>query len=343
MAEGRLKTAVVGVDEAGQILLQGLTRLGDLFELSAVADASLDAASTTARKYQVSGYDDLRQMLIQKELDVIISAGPLHYSIEHLHAAMKKGCHVLRYPPSARNYGEAAELLKTADAANVLYAVARWWRYRQAVRAMRSYLEKHADEQFYLVEAWCSSPGLSSHAWQKDPQLAGGGVVLYLSYPLIDQIRAIFGMPQQVYALCTNQAPDRKQRRALTEDTAIVSMRFDDRLIGKLVAGRTARPEGWLIRVYGRNCQLSLSEKGFTARDSTGETLEEVAAAESHELLIDTTLRYFGMAIMQEDFRPFESEPAEILGNMAIVQAAYLSDRTGMPEEPARIVRMTNG
>jgi predicted dehydrogenase len=343
MAEGRLKTAVVGVDEAGQSLLQGLARLGDLFELSAVADGAIDSANAAARKYGVSGYDDLRQMLIQKELDVIISAGPLHYSIEHLHAAMKKGCHVLRYPPSARSYGEAAELFKTADSANVLYAVVRWWRHTQAVRAMRSYLEKHADEQFYLVEAWCSSSGQYSQAWQKDPQLAGGGVVLYLSYPLIDQIRAVFGMPQQIYALCTNQAPDRKQRRALTEDTAIVSMRFDDRLIGKLIAGRTARPEGWLIRVYGRNCQLSLSEKGFVARDSAGEILEEVPTSESHESLIDTTLRYFGMAIVQEDFRPFESEPAEILGNMAIIQAAYLSDRTGMPEEPARIAKITKG
>jgi predicted dehydrogenase len=341
MALTKLKTAVVGVDEAGQALLDGLLRLGDIFELSAVADASIDAANPVARKHQVSGYDDLRQMLIQKDLDVIVSSGPLHASVDHLHAAMKKGCHILRCPPSARSYGEAAELFKTADAANVLYAVARSWRYRQAARSMRSYLEKHADEQFYLVEAWCSSSAQPAQVWQKDPQLAGGGVVLYLSYPLIDQIRSIFGMPQQVYALCTNQAPDRKQRRALTEDTAIVTMRFDDRLIGKLIAGRTARPEGWLIRVYGRNSQVSLSEKGFTARNSDGDVLEEVPAGETPESLIDTTLRYFGMAIVQEDFRPFESEPSEIMGNMAIIQAAYLSDRTGMPEEPARIASIT--
>jgi predicted dehydrogenase len=341
MTEGRLKTAVVGLDEGGQTLLQSISRQGDLFELTAVADANIDVAQSTARKHEVSGFDDLRQMLIQKELDVIFSGGPLHQSIDHLHTAMKKGCHIFRYPPAARSYGETSELLKTAEAANVLYAVGRWWRYRQATRAMRSYLEKNADQQFYLVEAWCASNQPHVHAWQKDPQLAGGGVMLYLSYPLIDQIRALFSMPRHVYALCTNLAPDRKQRRALTEDTAIVSMRFDDRLIGKLVAGRTARPEGWLIRVYGRNCQLSLGEKGFTARDSSGEILEEVPAGESTESLIDTSLRYFGMAIVQEDFRPFTSEPAEILDNMALIQAAYLSDKTGMPEEPARIARLT--
>lgn len=340
-AEGKLKTAVVGVDESGQTFLQGLARMNELFELVAVADGAIDAANAAGRQYNVDAYDDLRQMLIRKELDVIISAGPLHNSVDHLHAAMKKGIHILRCPPSARSYGEAAELFKTADTANVLYAIARWWRYKHAARAMRSYLEKHADEQFYLVEAWCSSSGKTPQSWQKDPQLAGGGVLLYLSYPLIDQIRAIFGMPQQIYAMCTNQAPDRKQRRALTEDTAIVSLRFDDRLIGKLIAGRTARPEGWLIRVYGRNSQLTLSEKGFVARNNDGEPLDEVLTGETQETLIDSALRYFGMAIMQEDFRPFESEPSEILGNMAIIQAAYLSDRTGMPEEPARIASMT--
>lgn len=340
MAEGRLKTAVIGVDETGQALLQSLARMGELFELAAVADSSLEAASAAGRKYGVPGYDELRQMLIKTDLDVVMSAGPLHYSIDHLHAAMKKGCHVLRYPPAARSYSEAAELFRTADAANVLCVCARWWRHKQAVRSMRAYMEKHIEEQFYLVEAWCSSAGQTNHIWQKDPQLAGGGVMLYASYPLIDQIRAIFGTPQQVYALCTNQAPDRKQRRFLTEDTAIVSMRFDDRLIGKLIAGRTARPEGWLIRVYGKNCQLTLSEKGFAARDSAGQLLEEVPAVESHESLMDTSLRYFGMAIVQEDFRTFANEPAETLGDMAFIQAAYLSDKTGMPEEPARIANL---
>jgi predicted dehydrogenase len=341
MAEGKLKTAVVGLDERDQSLIESLLRLGDVFEVSAVADAEGETAQVTGKKHAIDWFDDLRRMLIQKELDVIVSAGPLHNSIECLQAAMRKGTHILRCPPAARSYSEAVGLLKTAQESGVFFAVARPWRQRKSVHMMRSFLEKNAEEQFYLVEAWCSVPQLSdTHDWRKDPQLAGGGVVLNLSYPLIDQITSLFSVPQQVYALCTNQAPDRKQRQALTEDTAIVSMRFDDRMIGKIVASRTMWSGGWLMRVYGKNSQLLLNEKGFIARNGKGEVLEEVRRSDSEEVLTDKMLREFAAALLSENRDALENEPRGILNNMALIQAAYLSDKTGMPEEPARIIRI---
>jgi hypothetical protein len=51
----------------------------------------------------------------------------------------------------------------------------------------------------------------------------------------------------------------------------------------------------------------------------------------------------FAATILSSDHTALEKEPAEILGNMALIQAAYLSDKTGMPEEPARIAQMANG
>jgi len=344
MAEGKLTTAVVGLDERGQGILQSLARLEEAFEIAAVADADGDAAQKAGKRYGASGYDDLRQMLIQKELDLIISAGPLHGSIEHLQAAMRKGCHILRCPPAARSFGEAAELFKIAEENEVTFSVARPWRRRRGFAAMKRYLEQNTDEQFYLVEAWCSSAQRTDiNDWQKDPQLAGGGVVLNLCYPLIDQITTLFSSPQQVYALCTNLAPDRTQRQALTEDTAAVSMRFDDRLIGKIVASRTLWPGGWLIRAHGKNCHLTLNERGFSARDSDGALLQRPGRRDNEELLVDQMLRELAEAILAGDYRPFEKEASETLGSMALIQAAYLSDKTGMPEEPRRIVEMTGG
>ncbi len=342
MSENRLKTAVVGLDNGGQRLLAGLSRLSDTFMISAVADADSEVAQTAGKRYDAECFDDLRRLFIQKELDLVVSSGPLHNSIEHLHAAMKKGAHVLRYPPAARSFAEAAGLFKTAEENDVVFAVAKWWRHRQAVRAIGQFIRENPEEQFYLIEAWCSAMQPLSYAWLKDPQLAGGGVVLNLAYPLIDQITTLFSVPQQVHALCTNQAPDRKQRRLLTEETAIVSMRFDDRLIGKIVAGRTMWPEGWLMRVHGRNCQLTLSQKGLAVRDMAGKLIRRPGRRETDESLTDEMLGDLAAAILAGDYRPFEKEAAETLGNMAFIQAAYLSDKTGMPEEPARIAEMGN-
>ncbi|HSV27732.1 MAG TPA: Gfo/Idh/MocA family oxidoreductase, partial [Sedimentisphaerales bacterium] len=239
MAEEKLKTAVVGLDEGGRKLLAGLSRLGNLFEISAVADADADTAQTAGRMHAAESFDDLRRMFAQKELDLVVSSGPLHNCLEHLQSAMKRGTHILRYPPPARSFDEASALFKLAEESDVVFATARWWRHRQAYAALREYIQANPEEQFYLVEAWCSALEPKGHTWLRDPQLAGGGVVLNLAYPLIDQMMAMFPAPQQVFALCTNQAPDRKQRSLLTEETAVVSMVFGDRMTGKITASRS--------------------------------------------------------------------------------------------------------
>jgi hypothetical protein len=97
------------------------------------------------------------------------------------------------------------------------------------------------------------------------------------------------------------------------------------------------------MRVYGKDIQVTLSDKGFSVRNSKGDLLEEVKRHDSEEVLTDRMLGNFAAAILSGDHATLEKEPAEILGNMALMQAAYLSYKTGMPEEPARIIQMTNG
>ncbi len=340
MPDTRLKTAVVGLDEGGRAMLAGLSRLADFFEVVAVADSDAVAAQTVGKRYSAEAFDDLRRLFVQKELDLVVSSGPLHNSLEHLCGAMKKGTHLLRYPPPARSCAEAAGLFKLAEEGEVIFATAKWWRQSQATAGIKEFIQANPEEQFYLVEAWCSALQPSNLAWLKDPQFTGGGVVLNLAYPLIDIVTQLFGVPQQVFSLCTNQAPDRKQRRLLTEETAVVSMRFDDRLIGRLTASRTMWPDGWLLRVHGKGCLLTLSDKGFAVRDLAGKIVRRPGRRESAESLVDSTLTSFAKAVLAGDYAPFENEAAETLGNMTLIQAAYLSDKTGMPEEPARIAEM---
>jgi predicted dehydrogenase len=341
MSEGRLKTAVVGLDERGLALLEGVLRLEDIYALAAVADATGDLAQAIGKRHAVAWFDDLRQMLIQKDLDLLVASAPLYIVIDHLHAAMRKGCHILRCPPAARSFGELSALLETARANRVFFAAARPWRHRRNMQSMKHFIEEHPEEQFYLAEAWCAPSAREENSgWRKDPYLAGGGAILHAGWMLIDVMVWLFGVPQQVYTLCTNQAPDRTQRRSLTEETAIVSMRFDDRLIGKLILGRTMSPPGWLLRVSGRNCQLLLNEKAFTVRDVDGRTVAETRQRDSEQTLTDRMLRGFGSALAGGDHAALENEPKQLLDNMSLIQAAYLSDKTGLPEEPARIVQM---
>ena len=51
MSEDKLKTAVLGLDDRGRLLLEAATQ-ADYFEIAAVADKDANLAESTANKYK---------------------------------------------------------------------------------------------------------------------------------------------------------------------------------------------------------------------------------------------------------------------------------------------------
>ena len=237
MGEKKLKTAVLGLKGRGELLLEAISGF-DYFQLEAVADKDNELAGKTAQRYGCTWYDDYRQLVIQNQFDCLLVAAGTHSSAEHIKAAMKKKCNILKLAPAARNFEEAAEFVRLAEEEKVRFAVANAKRFARSFLALRQFLQEGEIEGIFLVTATCAVGDRPHPAWQTDPKLAGGGVLLHNCYEIIDQIVWNFGVPAQVYSLNSNAAGDRQQRLYLTEDTAVVTMKFSDTLSGNLIASR---------------------------------------------------------------------------------------------------------
>ena len=75
MSENKLKTAVLGLNDTGQLLLEAASGV-DYFQIQAVADKDTKLAERVAAKYKCAHYDDFRQLIIQNHLDcVLVAAG----------------------------------------------------------------------------------------------------------------------------------------------------------------------------------------------------------------------------------------------------------------------------
>jgi predicted dehydrogenase len=146
--------------------------------------------------------------------------------------------------------------------------------------------------------------------------------------------------PQQVYSLNTNTAGDRQQRSYLTEDTAVVTMKFADTSFGNLIASKVFGPEQEILKVYGKDKILTVSNARFIISDGLGRVSEE-SEYDDNELIWHTALlENFALSTLLPDKNKLCSTARENLNDMAVIEAAYLSARTGMPEEPARILKM---
>jgi predicted dehydrogenase len=254
--------------------------------------------------------------------------------------AMKKKCNILKLSPPARNFAEADGFVRLAEEENIKFAVANPNRFAQSFLALKKFLQENRLEQVFLITAAYNGANEHTPLWQADPKLAGGGVLLYNCYEIIDQIVWNFGLPQQVFSLTTNQATDKQQRLYLTEDTAVVTMKFTDIFFGTLTAGRNLGPKQNSLKIYGKDKTLTVSENLFVIGDHLGQATEEIEHGVDRICCMKDTLQNFALCILSPDKNRLCSSGKENLKNMAVVESAYLSARTGMPEEPARILQM---
>ncbi len=342
MAEKKFKAGILGLNLKGQALLEAAEQCGQ-YEVVAVAGLDAETLPQIAQKYQAQAYGDYRQVVAQNDLDVLFVAGSMRLCDEHVRAALRKGCDVVRLVPPALDFEQAAELVLTARKEKTRFIVANPRRFAPSFKDMRSYLHEEGADTFHLISAVTNAPqGFDDprDRWLTDPHLAGGGVLLHDCYGLIDQILLSFPLPQQVYSINTNHAPDRQQRLSLTEDTAVVTMRFSDTLLGNLSTSRTFGP--WLcrLRVHKDDGYAIVTDDRLTIHDNDGRILQERSYVYDESQLMRELLENVAQHKRHPRKVKLFADSDDDLRTMAVIQAAYVSARTAAAEEPAKILDM---
>jgi UDP-N-acetyl-2-amino-2-deoxyglucuronate dehydrogenase len=341
MSDGKLNTAILGLNSGGQLLLKASEAM-DCFEIQAVADKDTNLAEKIARQFQCAAYDDYRQLIIQNQLDCLLVAAPMHSCDEYVRMAMKKKFNVLKMAPVARDFEEAAGFVRLAEEQEIQFAIANPSRYARSYAELRKLLEEGQIEHAFLITAFCNVGDHPESGWRTDPKLAGGGVLLHDCYRMIDQIVSNFDLPQQVYSLNTNQAQDKQQRLYLTEDTAIVTMKFSDTFIGNFIASRRAGTgsKEKLLKLYAKDKILTISDTQLTISDGLGRAIKRLKCDDDELVCMTELLKSFTSSILSPDKNKLCSSGRENLKDMAVIESAYLSARTGFPEEPGKILQM---
>jgi len=312
------------------------------FQIRAVADLDRQKAEKTAAELGCEAYCDYRQLIVQNQLDCLLVAAETHTCDEQLKAAMKRKFNILKLPPPARTFEEALEYVRLAESEKVRFAVANAARFRSSYATAHELISQGHIEQVFLVAA-CGTMGAADRpAWQTDPKLAGGGVLLHDCYQIVDQILRSFPIPEQVYALAANQAPDKQQRLYLTEDTALVCMKFGEALMGSLTVTRRNEiaPSGISIQIHGKGARLTVTDRDVVLETHDGQGDRKWQYDEDEQVITERLLTSFAQSLRAPGEHEFPGGAAENLRNMAVFESAYLSARTGFPEEPARILQM---
>lgn len=342
MTETMLTAGILGLGTEGQLLLEAARQSGQ-FAIGAIADQDQQRVEKIAAEVGCEPYTDYRQMIVQNQLDCLLVAADLHTCDEQIKAALRKKFNVLKLAPPGREYEETLEYVQIAEYEKARFAIGNPARFRSSYRTAHELIAQGHMQNVFLVTAYAEVSGVDRPAWRSDPKLAGGGVLLHDCHQIVDQILWNFSIPQQVYALTTNQAPDKQQRLYLTEDTAVVSMKFAEALVASLVATRRKDqgPTRRGLQIYGKEARLTVTEDRVIYSTDTGQDAQVWQYEESDQDTVQCMLCSFAESLRDPGNHALVSSAAENLQNMAVFEAAYLSARTGFPEEPARILQLT--
>ena len=156
-------------------------------ELVAVADQDRSLAEAVAEQAGTAAYGDCRQAIVESiadGLDAVFTALPPFASGQYLRLAADRGLAAFSLPPVAREYDETVELGELFAQADRPLVVARTWQFEPAYMRLAD-LPNLAGRVFTaqanVVQQVDKSPG-----WSGDARRAGGGVLLYGGYDLVD-------------------------------------------------------------------------------------------------------------------------------------------------------------
>ncbi|MHC4567049.1 MAG: hypothetical protein ACYTE3_14995, partial [Planctomycetota bacterium] len=83
MSEGKLRTAILGLNEGGQLLLEAAGRV-DCLQIEAVADKDPNLVERIGGEHGCTAFDDYRQLVMQNDLDCLLVAEAMHSCEEYV-------------------------------------------------------------------------------------------------------------------------------------------------------------------------------------------------------------------------------------------------------------------
>jgi len=266
-------------------------------------------------------------------VDAVDICTPPHLHPEAAIAAAKAGKHVSCQKPLARTLAECDAMIEAAHEAGVVLYHAEFNRTHPANIRAAELVRSGRIGRIIAIQAtfaYWQGGELLSTTWRYDPKIAGGGQLLDSGIHSIDLLRGIGGEVKSVSCMTT-----RFREELGGEDTSVVNLRFEEGHLGALLSTQACgmwSPAPRLI-VYGMEGILTMGGPHALAihRHDLPDRIE-VLESERQNWMKPMIGGFLDAAI---DGKPNPSPGEEGRANLAVVLAAYESERQGREIELA--------
>lgn len=330
-----LKVALMGLGRGGMLAAEALLASSWCRLVAVGSQHPPRLEAFTQRHPGVATYDDFRSLIVNNVLDALFVAVPPFVRMNYLAIAAERRLPVWTLTPAARTLDEGLQLLDLFAAAEVPLAVSRAYGVDPCLH--EDTIGPEATGRLFLARGHVLTCEPEDLDWRGDSQRAVGGVLLDRAYGLLDLVVQTMGMPGSVYAAAAGVSRPGTRFAYDTEDTAAVILQFAGGGIAQIAACWTTGPDQWSLDLHGSKSSVHLDDHSVIARDRSAHT--ELLSQRRPPNLFVPQIEDF-LTTLRTAPRRIRSTIADHLPVLAVLDAAYLSVRTGQPENPGPILDM---
>jgi 1,5-anhydro-D-fructose reductase (1,5-anhydro-D-mannitol-forming) len=287
----------------------------------------------------VQAYSTPQALLSDASIDAVYVATPPSLHAQNTVLAAEHGKHVLCEKPMALHTAQAQRMIDTCRANGVQLMVCHYQRFNARHQQIKAFLDSGVLGRVTAARVSFLSyfpPRLGD--WHYDPQISGGGSLMDLGPHCLDLVRYLCGPATEVRALVDTLAEG-----SSVEDTATLLLRLEGGCQVAIMAHWSAAnscPE-YLNRLEIYGTEGTIVAAPIHAKDSSG-SLQLMTAGGVQDLAVPpggprphvALLEAFGQALTNGQPVPVPGE--EALAGLSVIEAAYLSARTGRAIRPVQ-------
>ena len=337
ITDRRLKVAVVGCGRISKSHFGSILQYPEELELVAVCDIDSYAVKQATAEYNVKGYTELKDMLINETLDFVVLCTPSGLHPSQAILAAEHGVHVVSEKPMATRYNDGLRMVQACDEAGVRLFVVKQNRRNATLQLLKRAIDEKrfgAIKMVHLNVFWTRPQDYYNHGqgWRGTWEFDGGAFMNQASH-YVDLVEWLIGPVDRVQAMMSTT------RDIEAEDTGVVNIKWRNGALGSMAV---------TMLTYPKNLEGSITILGETGSVRVGGVaVNEIQTwdfadqrdydAEVKSANYETTSVYgFGhplyyrniIDVMRGTAEP-ETDGREGLKSLEFLTAAYMAARDG--------------
>jgi UDP-N-acetyl-2-amino-2-deoxyglucuronate dehydrogenase len=332
----KICTAIVGCGRISEKHFDSIDVHKENIELISICDIDQKVLDQCKKKYRVSAYHDLEQMLSSEKLDLVVICTPSGVHASQVELCAQYGVNVMTEKPMATRLSDGIRMVKACDDARVRLFVVKQNRRNSTLQLLKRAIKENRFGKIHMVHLnvfWTRPQEYYDQApWRGTWEFDGGAFMNQASH-YVDLLDWLIGPIDKVHAMMSTT------RNIEVEDTGVLNVKWRNGALGSMSVTMLTYPKNLegSITILGENGTVRIG--GVAVNEIQHWEFDKPQAYDNEvkKANYQTTSVYgFGhplyysnvIEVLHGDAEP-ETDGREGLKSLEILIATYLSARDG--------------